>query len=92
MIQVYLIAARTAVLGAAGFLKGKRATTHPNAFAELEQYCEKVVDQRIVLEGDVVTARGVTSGIDLGLYLVKRFVGEEGKEKIRKQMDYLIEG
>jgi len=45
-----------------------------------------------VVEGDVVTARGVTSAIDLGLYLVERFVGEEGKEKIRKQMDYLIEG
>jgi len=79
------------LLGAAGFLKGKRATTHPNAFAELEEYCERVVDQRIVVEGDVVTARGVTSAIDLGLYLVERFVGEEGKEKIRKQMDYLIE-
>ena len=77
------------LLGAAGFLKGRRATTHPNAFPELEQYCEKVVDKRIVAEGDVVTARGVTSAIDLGLHLVERFIGEEGKEQIRKQMDYL---
>ena len=39
-------------------------------------------------EGDVVTARGVTSAIDLGLHLVERFVGKEGRERIRRQMDY----
>lgn len=78
------------LLGAAGFLKGRRATTHPNAFAELERFCEQVIDQRVVDEGDVVTARGVTSAIDLGLHLVERFVGQEGRERIRRQMDYRI--
>ena len=76
------------LLGAAGFLEGRRATTHPNAFRELEKFCATVVDERVVDEGDVVTARGVTSGIDLGLHLVERFVGAEGKERIRRQMDY----
>jgi cyclohexyl-isocyanide hydratase len=76
------------LLGAAGFLEGRRATTHPNAFRELERFCAEVVDRRVVDEGDVVTARGVTSAIDLGLHLVERFVGKEGRERIRRQMDY----
>jgi cyclohexyl-isocyanide hydratase len=80
------------LLGAAGFLAGRRATTHPSAFRELERFCREVSDQRVVDEGDVVTARGVTSAIDLGLHLVERFVGKEGRERIRKQMDYLSGG
>lgn len=78
------------LLGAAGFLEGKRATTHPNAFQDLQRFCREVVDERVVDEGSVVTARGVTSAIDLGLYLVKKFVGNEGEERIRGQMDYLL--
>ncbi|MBD1893674.1 DJ-1/PfpI family protein [Coleofasciculus sp. FACHB-129] len=76
------------LLGAAGFLEGKTATTHPNAFQDLQKYCKSVLDKRIVDEGDVITARGVTSAIDLGLYLCEKFVGYEIKEKIRQQMDY----
>ena len=76
------------LLGAAGFLKGKRATTHPHNFDELAPYCAQVVDQRIVDEGDVVTARGVTSAIDLGLYLVERLAGAAARARIAKQMDY----
>ncbi len=76
------------LLGAAGFLKGKKATTHPNARVELAEYCTEVVDQRVVDEGSVITAGGVTSGIDLGLHLCEKFAGFDVKEKIRVQMDY----
>ncbi|MBW4634157.1 MAG: DJ-1/PfpI family protein [Iphinoe sp. HA4291-MV1] len=76
------------LLGKAGFLTGKKATTHPNHFQELEKFCDEVVKQRIVDEGDVITAGGVTSSIDLGLYLCEKFAGSEVKEKIRRQMDY----
>ena len=76
------------LLGSAGFLTGKRATTHPNAFDELKPYCHAVVDQRVVDEGGVVTARGVTSSIDLGLHLVERLAGSEARAGIAKQMDY----
>jgi cyclohexyl-isocyanide hydratase len=75
------------LFGAAGFLQGKRATTHPASFQALEKYCT-VVDDRVVDEGDVITARGVSSSIDLGLYLCEKFAGWEIKEQIRKQMDY----
>ena len=77
------------LLGAAGFLTGKRATSHRSAQGDLKPYCAEVLDARIVDEGAVVTARGVTSSIDLGLYLVERLAGAEIKERIRAQMDYL---
>ncbi|HYP28171.1 MAG TPA: DJ-1/PfpI family protein [Blastocatellia bacterium] len=76
------------LLGAAGFLKGKRATTHRTSFEDLRPFCEEVVDQRIVDEGDVISARGVSSALDLGLHLCERLAGPEVKEKIRTQMDY----
>ena len=76
------------LLGAAGFLKGRRATTHPSAFQELKPYCAQVVDERVVDEGGIITARGVTSAIDLGLYLVERLASAEARTRVAKQMDY----
>ena len=74
--------------GAAGFLQGKRATTHPNAFDNLRPYCAEVLHERIVDEGEVITSRGVTAGIDLGLYLCEKFAGADARAAIKKQMDY----
>lgn len=76
------------LLGAAGFLKGKKATTHPGAFHELEKYCSVVSHKRIVDEGDIITAGGVCASIDLGLYLCERLAGANARGKIQKQMDY----
>lgn len=80
------------LLGAAGFLKDKAATTHPKAFEELKAFCDHIVDRRVVDEVTVITARGVTASIDLGLYLCERLAGHEIKEKIRQQMDYQTSG
>lgn len=76
------------LLGSAGFLEGKKATTHSRSLDNLRKYTPFVLDQRIVDEGDVITAGGVTSGIDLGLYLVNKLAGSQVEEKIRKQMEY----
>ena len=75
------------LLGEAGFLDGRQATTHPMAYDDLEAYC-KVIDERVVEDGDTITARGVTSALDLGLYLVEKFEGRETREQIQVQMDY----
>jgi cyclohexyl-isocyanide hydratase len=74
--------------GAAGFLRGKQATTHPTAYHYLENFATVIKDQRIVDAGDVITARGVTAAIDLGLYLCEKLAGYEVKQRIRIQMDY----
>lgn len=76
------------ILGKAGFLKEKRATTHPNVLGELKEYCREVVNERVVDEGDIITARGVTSSIDLGLYICKKLYGKDAQERIASQMDY----
>ncbi|HTD90746.1 MAG TPA: DJ-1/PfpI family protein [Burkholderiales bacterium] len=76
------------LLGAAGFLKGKRATTHPSAYQELEPYCATVVKQRIVDEGNLITGGGVSTSIDLGLHVVQRLAGADARARIAKQMDY----
>ena len=76
------------LLGAAGFLRGKRATTHPSALAELAPYCGKVLAERIVDEGEVITGGGVSSSIDLGLHVVQRLAGQEARARIARQMCY----
>jgi cyclohexyl-isocyanide hydratase len=76
------------ILGAAGFLEGKSATTHPAAYDLLAAYTLEVKRERIVDEGDLITGGGVSSSIDLGLYLCERLAGTEARKKIQKQMDY----
>lgn len=77
------------LLGAAGYLRGLRATTHHRALDDLRPLCREVVaDRRIVDEGRVVTAGGVASSLDLGLYLVEKWWGGAAREKIATQMEY----
>jgi transcriptional regulator GlxA family with amidase domain len=47
-----------------------------------------VVQERVVDEGDIITARGVSSAIDLGLHLVQRLAGADARARIASQMDY----
>src|SRR5262249_2136065 len=64
------------ILGAAGLLKGRRATTHW-AFTELLPLVGATHEKaRIVKDGNIVTAGGVTSGIDFGLSMVAEIAGE----------------
>jgi cyclohexyl-isocyanide hydratase len=76
------------LLGAAGFLRGKRATTHPSALKGLEPYCQSVVRERVVDDGDTITAGGVSSAIDAGLHLVQRLAGPDARARVAAQMDY----
>lgn len=76
------------LLGAAGFLEGHRATTHPSAYELLSDYCDTVVKDRVVEDGRVVTARGVSSSLDLGLWLCRTLAGDDGADAVRERMDY----
>ena len=76
------------LLGAAGRLRGRRATTHASALAELPAYGATPVRERVVDEGQVVTAGGVTSGLDLGLYLVRRLEGDSVADQVAAQMEW----
>lgn len=74
--------------GAAGFLKDKKATTHPNVYDLLEPYCLEVMKSRIVKDGNIITAGGVTTSIDLGLFIIELFAGAEAANVVKKQLDY----
>jgi cyclohexyl-isocyanide hydratase len=75
------------LLGAAGRLQRKRATTHHLFLDRLAAYGATAVRERVVDEGQLVTAAGVTSAIDLGLALVRRLEGDDVAEAIAAQME-----
>jgi cyclohexyl-isocyanide hydratase len=78
------------LLGAAGRLRGIRATTHGVALELLEKHGAKPVRRRVVDELQIVTAAGVTSGLDLGIHLVRRLTDDATAEAIAKQMEFRI--
>ncbi len=83
-------------LAAAGLLDGHRFTTHYLDAMQLGKAlpsAEVVLNVRFVDSGQVLTASGITSGIDLALYLVEQYSGKEVQEKIAAimQYDYHIE-
>lgn len=79
------------MLGAAGFLKGRRATTHHLAYDELAPHCREVVrGERVVEDGPVTTAAGVSSSLDLGLLLVERRWGADARARVAAVMEYPV--
>lgn len=76
------------ILGAAGFLTDRLATTNYNEYPALEPYCKQVLQDRIVEDRGVITAGAVSASIDLGLYLCEKWSGSVAQEEIRKKMDY----
>ncbi|MBT2503430.1 DJ-1/PfpI family protein [Curtobacterium sp. ISL-83] len=76
------------VLGAAGLLAGKRATTHWASRPMLAAFGADPVDDRIVDDGSVVTAAGVSAGIDMALWLAAELVGQPAAEAIQLQIEY----
>ena len=76
------------VLGAAGVLDGLPATTHWMAYDTLASYGAKPTEKRVVIEGKVATAAGVSAGIDLALTLVDRILGAEVSQAIQLGIEY----
>jgi len=76
------------LLARAGVIGDRPATTHQAARADLEAAGVKVLDDRVVDAGGLVTAGGVTSGIDLGLHLVDRFAGREAALAEATRLEY----
>ena len=75
------------LLGAAGRLRGKRATTHHNELGRLADFDAIATNSRVVDEGQLVTGGGVTCALDVGLHLVRRLEGDAGAQAIARQME-----
>ena len=76
------------LLGDSGLLKGKRATTHWLAFDALERLGASPVSERIVRDGNVITAAGVSAGIDLALLLAADIAGDDIAKAIQLGIEY----
>ena len=76
------------VLGAAGLLRGKRATCHWAAIEHLPLLGAVAVHERVVVDGNVVTGAGVASGIDFALALAAILEGETVAREIQLQIEY----
>jgi cyclohexyl-isocyanide hydratase len=76
------------VLGAAGLLKGRKATTHWYAHDFLERFGAIPVHGRVVRDGNLITAGGVTAGIDFGLAVAAELVGRAEAEAIQLGLEY----
>jgi transcriptional regulator GlxA family with amidase domain len=78
------------ILGAAGLLRGRRATTHWLAIDQLRALGAEPVDERVVVEEEhrLVTAAGVSAGIDMALTLAARIGGEQVAQVIQLGIEY----
>jgi transcriptional regulator GlxA family with amidase domain len=77
------------LLGRAGLLEGRRATTHSAALEALrrELPTADVVAAKVVDEGAILTAGGVSSGIDLALHLFERWFGPAARARAAQGLD-----
>jgi len=71
----------------AGLLNGRPAVTHRSALGDLARAGAEVVEARVVDDGEIVTAGGVTSGLDLGLHLLTRIAGPAMAERVAVEME-----
>ncbi|MFC6753623.1 DJ-1/PfpI family protein, partial [Halorubrum tibetense] len=76
------------LLATAGVTDGRRAVTHASAMDELRESGAEVVDARVVDDGDLLTAGGVTSGLDLALHVVEQEFGDAVAERVATVIEY----
>jgi transcriptional regulator GlxA family with amidase domain len=76
------------LLAAAGLLEDKEATTHWASLDRLREYGAIPTGRRVVEQGKVVTAAGVSSGIDMGLTLVARIAGDDYAQGVQLGIEY----
>jgi len=76
------------VLGAAGLLAGRRATTHWMSHEMLADFGAVPVRERVVVDGNVITGGGVSAGIDFALVVARELLGEETAQAIQLGIEY----
>ena len=76
------------ILGAAGLLKGLKATTHWASMERLASFGAIPTSERVVEQGKIMTAAGVASGIDMGLCLARKIAGDTVAQAIQVEIEY----
>jgi transcriptional regulator GlxA family with amidase domain len=76
------------ILGAAGLLQGLRATTHWTRMEVLREFGAEPTGERVVEQGKIVTAAGVSAGIDMALRLVQKISGNDFARAVQLGIEY----
>jgi cyclohexyl-isocyanide hydratase len=88
---VFSVCTGALICGAAGLLQGVRATTHWSAFHLLKYFGAIPVDERVVIDGKIMSAAGVTAGFDGALHVAALLRGERVAQEIQLQIQYAPE-
>lgn len=80
------------LVAAAGLLTDRYATTNRHAHDELRPFVRKVVDERVVDDGNRITAAGLTAGLDLGLWITERHRGTGVADAVAAEIEYQRQG
>ena len=89
--SIFSVCTGALLCGAAGLLKGRRATTHWSSFHLLPFFGAIPVDRRVVVDGSCIFAAGVTAGIDGALQLAAELRGDDAARSIQLQIAYAPE-
>jgi 4-methyl-5(b-hydroxyethyl)-thiazole monophosphate biosynthesis len=79
-----ICASPAVVLSAHGFLAGRKATCHPNLAGEMKE-CQRV-DERVVVDGNIITSKGAGTAMEFALTLVTHLFGESKAEEVNAPM------
>jgi cyclohexyl-isocyanide hydratase len=88
---IFSVCTGALILGAAGLLLGKKATTHWAAFHLLDYFGAIPVNERVVIDGKLISAAGVTAGIDGALRVAAVLCGEQKAQEIQLNIQYAPE-
>ena len=79
------------LLAEAGLLTGKKATTYHEVLEDLSGYDVQVVTDKVVPQGQIITAGGVSSGIELGFYLLREVFGAQTAQQVTRKIEYEVD-
>ena len=79
------------ILAEVGLLEGRKATTYHSAFEELKAYTRIIVEKaKVVHDGNIITSAGVTSGLELGFYILKILFGNVLAQTVADKIEYNV--
>ena len=84
--RIAAVCAAPTVLSGLGLLKGKKATSYPTCEPDVD--CAAYLSDKVVVDGNITTSRGLGTSLDFALSLIGQLLGEEEAERIAKQVVY----
>lgn len=80
------------LLGRAGLLKGRPSTSNRGFYKELKEMGANLIEARVVDDGDIITAGGITASLDLGLWLVEKYCGADKALETSRELEFELRG